>query len=162
MWNREDFLEWKEKLIKQRFVILLMEFSDFSDSFLGSAFVGFSNFQLSIYHPSKTHQTIYDSIKRASLSSHFQQNRKIKCFSHIKYVLKKGFYIYRFLLFCCSNKVHSRKFGNNEMYHSQILIYWQLCWRESPHWKRKEKLRIETRFKELWNESIRLSRFTIW
>jgi hypothetical protein len=83
-------------------------------------------------------------------------------FSYIKYVLKKGFYIHRFLLFCCSNKVHSRKFGNNEMYLSQILIYWQLCWRESSQEQKKEKLRIELRFKELWNKSIRLSRFSFW
>ncbi len=56
MWNREDFLEWKEKLIKQRFVILLMEFSDFSDSFLGRAFVGFFNFSKfspNFHHPKK-------------------------------------------------------------------------------------------------------------
>jgi hypothetical protein len=81
-------------------------------------------------------------------------------FSHIKYVLKKGFYIHRFLLFCCSNKIHSRKFGKQRnVSQSNLDLLTALLTRILT---RKEKLRIETRFKELWNESISVSRFSFW
>jgi hypothetical protein len=75
---------------------------------------------------------------------------------------KKDFTFIVFFFFVARIKFIRGNLENNEMYHSQILIYWQLCWRESHHWKRKEKLRIELRFKELWNKSIRLFCFTTW
>ncbi len=74
---------------------------------------------------------------------------------------KKDFTFIVFFFFVARIKFIQGNLENNEMYHSQILIYWQLCWRESSQEQKKEKLRIELRFKELWNKSIRLFRFMI-
>ncbi len=126
MWNREDFLEWKEKLIKQRFVILLMEFSDFSDSFLGRAFVGFPIFQISPQI----------SIPQKNSSKNLWFNKT--CFTFFSFHMfsnmfsKKDLTFIVFFFFVARIKFIQGNLENNEMYHSQILIYWQLCWRESP------------------------------
>ncbi len=78
---------------------------------------------------------------------------------------KKDFTFIVFFFFVARIKFIQGNLENNEMYHSRILIYWQLCWRESSQEKEKKSFELSSDLKSFEisrKKSIRLFCFTSW